>query len=194
MPPAAHWGRDSPCPADLRAQLGARLGTPGPAEPKLHLLPPPPGGRQGSSPAPAAQGCSVDRLRVCSPGRARVGAGALYKDPDTPAGWAPRAGVGGQLPAPRGAGVIRVGSVSGHGHGQKWEGVRAVCRRWGAGPALQSQLTFNQSHLPNALSLCQARLQRGPCRHGAPGSVGQVCNHERCPGRRLRAMGSGRGR
>lgn len=50
VPPAAHWGRDSLshpglCPADLRAQAGARLGAPGPAEPQLQLLPPSPWGR-----------------------------------------------------------------------------------------------------------------------------------------------------
>ena len=50
VPPAVHWGRDSlshpgPCPADLRAQAGARLGAPSPAEPQLQLLPSSPCGR-----------------------------------------------------------------------------------------------------------------------------------------------------
>lgn len=44
------------------------------------------GADKGAALAPAAQGCSVDRLpedQVYSPGRARVGAVVLHKDPDS---------------------------------------------------------------------------------------------------------------
>ena len=86
-----------------------------------------------------------------------MGAGVLHKDPDAlqRAGYLGPAWVGScRHRGGRGSSGSEVFLGTGWDpERQKWGWVGAVSCRWGAGPAVQSQPTFNQSHLPSALSV-----------------------------------------